>query len=99
MPSQQLGPFTQRLSHPPCKTSKVKSRPWVGGGMGVSRGQGREEAQLGAEGSLTPSSALLSSLLFPGPQHGETDLGVPTLPLVGEPGHPPRAPGLAPSQP
>lgn len=71
MPLQQLGPFTQRLSHPPCKTSKVKSRPWVGGGSG-GRGQGKKEAQLGAEGSPAPATALLSSLFFPGSQHGET---------------------------
>lgn len=58
MPLQQLGPFTQRLSHPPCKASKVKARPWVGGGGG-GRGQGKEESQLGAEGSLAPSTALL----------------------------------------
>lgn len=71
----------------------------LGGGAGESKGQGREEAQLGAKGSPTPYAALFFSLFFPGPQHGETDLGVPTLALAGEPGHPPRAPGLAPSQP
>lgn len=69
------------------------------GEAGKSKGQGREEAQLEAKGSPTPYAALLFFLFFPGPQHGETDLGVPTLALAREPGHPPRAPGLAPSQP
>lgn len=106
MPLQELGPFTQRLSHPPCKKKKKKKYEQgqvqaLGGwrDCGESKAQGREEAQLGAEGSPTPSSAPLFSLFFPGPQDGETDLGVPTLALVGKPSHPPRAPGLAPSQP
>lgn len=94
MPLQQL-----RSLYPEAVTPSLKNQQGQVQALGgwrdcrESKGQGREEAQLGAEGSPTPSSALLFSLFFPGPQHGET------LALVGEPGHPPRAPGLAPSQP
>lgn len=100
MPLQQL-----RSLYPEAVTPSLQNQQGQVQALGgwrdcrESKRQGREEAQLGAEGSPTPSSALLFSLFFPGPQHGETDLGVPIPALVGEPGHPPRVPGLAPSQP
>lgn len=97
MPLQQL-----RSLYPEAVTPSLQNQQGqvqaLGGWRDCGESQGREEAQLGAEGSPTPSSALLFSLFFRGP-HGETDLGVPTLALVGDPGHPPRAPGLAPRQP